>query len=446
MARTVQTTPSRKQPKRTSKEPQPPKMTPKAPRKPRKPRAAPRAGQPISIHAAIEDEEATRAGGRTLEAYKERVAFLERASGKSFTALVSDPEALDVWMRAKYPNPGTRASTIASLHAAAKGLKMRDEANRIKAYMMTYSDDYKQIRQRNEPNPKLAAVGLEVFPWSEFRDKVEKMTTFDADHALLAMYTMLPVRRLEFRHLVYYDKAPLTPDPTEARPRVSKVNVDKERHDPTTGVAWNYIYKKADGGMRMVLRTYKTSTNLGVYAVDLPPELVDVLDKYLGKAGKGDGDFLFTMARKKNQPFSQSNFTQHVQKTVKKYSGINVNIGIRELRSGRVTANRDEEDPNYLEKEALAAAMGHGVNTAEASYVIRTSRGRGNRAAQAPPQDQAGPSAPPQAQAGPSAPPATPRAPPADLRSYESLLEEIAFLKSRLEDVEGMVRRMMSGR
>jgi integrase len=335
-------------------------------------------------------------------------------------------------MRTKYPNPGTRATTIAALHAAAQGLDMDEEAKLIHAFMLAYSADYKQIRQTNEPNAKLASVGLEVFPWTEFREKVEKMTSYDADHALLAMYVLLPVRRLEFRHLVFYEKPPLTPDPTEARPRVARVNVDGERHDPTTGVAWNYVYAKDGGGMRMVLRTYKTSTNLGVYVVDLPPELVDVLERYLAKSGKGDGDFLFSMPRKKNQPYSQSGFTQLVQKTVKKYSGIDANIGIRELRSARVTANRDEERPNYLEKERLARAMGHGVDTAEASYLVRTTRPIGA---------QAGPSG---SGAGPSAPRAPPQAPPANLRSYQGVLEEIAFLKSRLEDVEALVRRMMA--
>lgn len=307
----------------------------------------------------------------TLNNYISMIATVkgEAKNNQPLVDFLGNIGAVSALVDSMYPNLGTRTNVYTAIHAAADAVGVPiDTVDEYKVLMKSFASQRDTLMKQNKPREKLDKAGVVVIPWKELVAKVRLVRTFDRQHALLAMLTLIPPRRLEYRFLRFYAKAPITPEPSGLKDTKPSSKALEQRVDDA-GVAWNYLHATDGGdGMRMVLRSHKVDAKHGVYAADLPDDLVNVLKQYFAKNKVEDGGDVFVQPRAKT-PYSQSAFSKLVGDALKSYSGItNVTLGVDDLRHSIITNSRADPRTTTQDKEDLARQMGHGLLIAELAY------------------------------------------------------------------------------
>ena len=182
------------------------------------------------------------------------------------------------------------------------------------------------------------------YTWNNFLSDVKKYTTSHPNtpySVLLAMYTLIPPRRLEYRTLTIFRKVGL-------------------RKVPPTG---NVVYLSATKPARLYLRDFKTAKSYGSYEVDLPMNLSKILLAYC--EGYPTGTLLFenTLFNEYDEP----SFSSFVIDAVKAATGHAA--GARDLRK-LFLSSVDFNNTSVAERERLANAMGHSTSE-QALYVTK---------------------------------------------------------------------------
>lgn len=328
---------------------------------------------------------------KTLDSYGSRIGVVAKGMGKEkdVRSLLSDYNAVDAWVDAKGWAKATYVLTYIALYRAAQVLGLTEAADHYNSKMLSYSKENIEATKLNKGKESIrtATGGRATLPLSDLRAKVRAMNSYDADHALLALYILMPPRRLEYRFLQYYSKAPITPEPSGVKDiRPANRPVEQRRDD--NGIGWNYVYPKSSNMLRIVLRYHKNSGVQGVYSVDLPPEVSAILARYIKEENiVKEGDDLF-IRPKSEKPYTGPAFSSLMTSVLKSLTGI-PKLSVDDLRHAAATDIRNDNTASYADKEELARAMGHSVNIADIVY---------NKVATPPP----APSVPTVATPGPS--------------------------------------------
>lgn len=199
----------------------------------------------------------------------------------------------------------------------------------------------------------------------ELPDKFKGRQTGNGDdleysdkHLLVALYTLIPPRRSEYRTLVYLDKRP------------SKNNLfvrDRKHKDElrdNDGVPFNYVYPNDDGTYHMVIRNYKTDMNHGTYETDLPKDLSEILETYLENTNVQNNTVVFRVNVKRQKtgepwrPLKSGSWSTKLSNALSEVFDRPINMDdlrhlyISSLPFDTLTTNQ---------KEAIATQMGHTI-------------------------------------------------------------------------------------
>lgn len=203
----------------------------------------------------------------------------------------------------------------------------------------------------NEAEERFGPEGLP--PWSDFVGLADKFmetqgSKYGVNHLIVALYTLIPPRRAEYRTLIYLKDAPDWQP--HVKPKKSSALRDENGHP------YNFIYPK-DGSYEMVLGSYKTDFRYGVYKALLPKELGDVIAGYIKKQKVEDNQVLIHTTHGK--PLKENSFSNKVKYAIKvKY--FKHDITIRNLRHIYITSNiKGRMTTN--QKERIAQQMGHSL-------------------------------------------------------------------------------------
>lgn len=124
---------------------------------------------------------------------------------------------------------------------------------------------------------------------------------------------------------------------------------------------YNWLLREK-GKMTAIYQNYKTNGKYGEKRVDIPADLMKILNSYIRNLGLKAGDFLFTNS--KGNPYTRNMISQLLIKWSKRY--LDKSISTTMIR--KIVATHHFGDMKKKQKE-LAEKMGHDVNTQNNVYI-----------------------------------------------------------------------------
>jgi hypothetical protein len=224
----------------------------------------------------------------------------------------------------------TRIGSLASILKYFQGYE--DVAKQYSDMMVSLHDKEMQEREKNEPDANKPLV-----EWSTIVEKNNhpEFLKNDKERALYAVYTLLPVRRLEDY-------------------RTMTVELDTTDLPKTK----NYLLVDTRGNlMRFVYGKYKTATHFGEQQIDIPERLSYILLPHVHNTLLGG--LLFPS--NKNSEFTQGGFSKYVSDTFEKI--LKVNTTVNSLRKSSISYFLKQPKISVAQKRKFADAMGHTVQT-----------------------------------------------------------------------------------
>ena len=161
-----------------------------------------------------------------------------------------------------------------------------------------------------------------------------------------------------FTILNYLVRIPTRNDMAEQRV-VSKSQYNKLSDEERKKYNWLLREK---GKMTAIYQNYKTQGKYGEKRVDIPSDLMKILNSYIRNLGLKSGDFLFTNS--KGNPYTRNMISQLLIKWSKRY--LDKSISTTMIR--KIVASYHFADMKRKQKE-LAEKMLHDVNTQNNVYI-----------------------------------------------------------------------------
>lgn len=289
--------------------------------------------------------------------------------------MLNDYEGIDKFAKSKDWSVNTLKSYYTSLQLGADVMQTKYPSLK-EAY-----DEYTKVAIQNA-NISNEAIKENIIPekfgdklpkWTDITDLSSKFTTpatrDGVDRLIVAFYTLIPPRRLEYFTLFYLDKKPTK------EPRV-KPTGDEGVKD-SDGIPWNYIFPDGDR-YKMVLGDYKTDGKYGVYETTLPDDLCNIIKGYIKKQNIKNNDYLLVNSLK--EPFGKTASMKVKSAFGKKYTEFMITINnirhIFETSLHNLEFKVDDKFYNEMttkEKEDLSVAVGHSIMKSEAYRQITPS-------------------------------------------------------------------------
>jgi hypothetical protein len=160
----------------------------------------------------------------------------------------------------------------------------------------------------------------------------------DKEAALIAIYTMIPPRRLEYR--------------------IMKLTHTLEDLDNT----YNYLYINTRGTPKMLIfNEYKTASTFGIQQFPVPRNLATKLKTYIESSGLVNGNFLFGKTHTK--PYVS--FSSEVTGVFLKHTGKSISVNL--LRHSYISSYLKRKHLSITDKTEIGAKMAHSI-TIQARY------------------------------------------------------------------------------
>lgn len=269
-------------------------------------------------------------------------------------ALLTDSDAFKAFLET-VAEPGTRKQYLTVAVAALKHCEalaaVVPEASQqlLRTLMMDQASACHNRAMQNKPRAKLqTAAGL--LTWDVVAAGVAKLaeTAYGSpEHMLLALYTEIEPRRLEYASMVY-----LAAPPGE----------DEDR---------NCVWRVGADGYRMQLNEYKTAKRYGRYDMELPPSLAAILHHYLAHHGRPmDGTPLFTRPCKRDA-YDASAFGHWLSSTLLAATGHK--LSLNDMRHMYISAKLADTNLTTADKHRISLAMGHNLAMQETYRIVDTS-------------------------------------------------------------------------
>ena len=232
-----------------------------------------------------------------------------------------------------FPNKNTLKSNLVPYVKLSRVLANYSEVYKktyflLQKYIVDLNENYEMIRDDNKVSEDDRPKIITDYSKQTLLANIEKLD--DNLHKLIyAIYTMIPPRRLEYTNVELITIS-----------HKYKMNNDT-----------NYIILKKRAPTQFIWNNYKTSDAYGRVAVDIPPELADIILDYIKENKIKTGMKLIDL--------QQSNFIRIIEMVFKKVYDVSA-IGVRWLRIAFAT-HIDGMNISNNEKQKLTLAMGHSV-------------------------------------------------------------------------------------
>lgn len=311
--------------------------------------------------------------GRSADTYTRHLSLFSRDLNEpDIQKLMNNYKRLDEHIQTKTAQRSGKPITVQSKKSYYIALRALSEhlhfvSAEAKAFYVKRQDEFNReaLQQSGENKPPERFIeegGLP--PWSDVANLYKRFTgaaKYGVNHVLVALYTLIPPRRGDYRTLVYLDHKP------NFTPRVPSKKRDRQIRNQSDN-PYNYIYPDGDT-YEMVLTQYKTNDRYGVYKTTLPEELATIIKGYINKFKIANDTVLFrtsNFAKKTGEPYTtvkENSWSNKVTNAFKlKYDTHTLTMG--NLRHMYITSHITN-DLTTNEKEAIALAMGHSIGMQE---------------------------------------------------------------------------------
>lgn len=309
---------------------------------------------------------------RSADTYVRHLSLFSRELNEpNIKKLLDNFKQLDDYIQTKKAQRTGKPITVQSKKSYYIALRALSEhlpfiGDEAKAFYVEQQDTFnkKALQQsgENKPPERFEEEGLP--PWNDVAELYKRFTgsaKYGVNHMIIALYTLIPPRRGDYRTMVYLDKKP------NFKPSVPSKKRDRSIRDKSDN-PYNYIYPDGDS-YEMVLTQYKTNDRYGVYQTRLPIELASIVKKYITKQNIANNTIMFrtsNLAKTTGEPFipvKENSWSNKVTNAFKlKYDKHIISIG--NLRHMYITSHITN-DLTTNEKEAIAVAMGHSIGMQE---------------------------------------------------------------------------------
>jgi site-specific recombinase XerD len=245
-----------------------------------------------------------------------------------FSFLTDTKKVLD-FINANFNTANSRSSQVQSISSILialpeykKEYEFYSKQSILDRNLINKTDDNNEITDKERPN---------IVPWLDIKN-LYKTVRSDKDKALIALYTLLPPRRVS-------DIALLTISEDDYDDKLNHIIVDKN-----------------DQPKLFIYNVYKTNKTYGKVTINIPSRLSDILKTYIDNQGLELGSPLFPTA----SDDYYKNFSEVVTNTFKKYTNKNINVNL--LRHAYIT-NFLNVKRSINDKKDLSRLMGHSIST-----------------------------------------------------------------------------------
>jgi hypothetical protein len=252
--------------------------------------------------------------------------------------LKKDQQVIDfIYGDNKWKTPNSKRTQIIAICSILSELP--EFANSYKIYVKLLMEKREELSETVSENRISEKEEINYMNWGDVK-QILKGVTDSRDRALIALYTLLPPRRVEDISLIIISPAITSPAITSH----NTLHISDEEGES------NYILYKI----------YKTAKVYGDQKIDIN-DIVQIFKQYIKDYNIKPGDFLF--ATKKQTQYK--NFSKYVTSVFKKY-----------VKDKKITVNmlRHSFISNYLstkrtikQKKKIAVMMGHSIDT-QATY------------------------------------------------------------------------------
>lgn len=293
--------------------------------------------------------------------------FMREMKDDNVNTLLNDYEKTDEYIQNKKAersgNPitlETKRTYYVTLNSVS--LHVDFVKKQAKDFWQKRQDEYNRLAHEERAKNKVLKKHKGDPPkWSDLKDLASQFTNgakYGVNHLIVALYTLIPPRRGEYRTLMYLDKKPEAEN-AAVRPRKST----NELRD-SNKVPWNYVYPNEEGGTyTMVLRDFKTNQTYDTYEKVLPEDLSAIIKGFIDKQKIESNSVMFHTNRERKErgepwvPLKDGNWSNKVTSAFKvKYD--KHSIAIDELRHAFINSLK-LNDMTTAEKETIALDMAH---------------------------------------------------------------------------------------
>lgn len=204
-----------------------------------------------------------------------------------------------------------------------------------KFYSKASSTGRKELNTEGDKNLLTEAEIAKILPWDGLKN-LYRSATDDAEKALIAIYTLIPPRRVKDYQMMKIAMTDLSDD--ELSDKFNWLLLSK-RGIPT----------------QLIFNNYKTVSTFKQQTYQIPRPLASILRKYINDASMSAGEFLFQYKGDMVKPFSRL-----VIDTFKKYTGKAVSVNI--LRHSFITNFLNKPNLSIAKRREVATAMAHSVS------------------------------------------------------------------------------------
>lgn len=322
----------------------------------------------ISDHATRTGEDRKSGSSETACNHLSMIAKDLKASN-DVVPMFNDYNAVGAYLDAKPGRKGAPSLSVNSLKSYYTSLKLGAEVAKAKQdaidfYTKKMNEYAGTANKEREENYIPEKFGDTMPPWSDIANISNEFTgsaKYGENHLVTALYTMIPVRRLEYFTLIYLDKKP------SKEPVIKPHKAKKNKHKDDIGNPWNYIYPDGDK-FDMVLGDYKTVKTYGLYQTTLPANLSKVIREYIKKKDVKNGEYLIRTGEL--NPYVK----EGASKKVTRAFGIKYNkhsLSVDTIRNIYITSLHNNEfeingktwsQMTKREKKELSMSMGHSLD------------------------------------------------------------------------------------
>jgi hypothetical protein len=243
-------------------------------------------------------------------------------------------------IKKKYTNKNTLSSYINAITSILSRIReyFPKEYDKIAQLNIDLSKSYQRERDTNDA-PDKVINNLISFDDKYINKLLDGITNIN-DKALIAIYTLIPPRRImDYQLMKIANKTDIT-------------KLDKR---------YNYIILKNKIPDFFYFLNHKTKKTQQEPKITIPTELAEILYYYIESNDMIKNNYLFgKKSTDYNDHYSQGTFTKELQKTFLKYTGKKISVNI--IRASKST-HLDNQTISLAERKQIAQDMGHQLTT-----------------------------------------------------------------------------------
>ncbi len=242
-----------------------------------------------------------------------------------------DTDKIINFINTNWKTPNSRNSQIQAISSILQALGGYDRE--YKFYSKYSTDKRKEINKTANENELTEKEAKNILPWNDIKD-LYKQVADKPNKALIALYTLMPPRRVEDISLLTI--------------------IDDEKANPSN---LNYlVIDKNKKPLKIVYLRYKTDKTYGRQNIKIPAKLSSILQDYINTYAIKLGNPLFPTA---NNGYYK-NFSEIVSNTFKKYTGKGITANL--LRHSFISDFLSKKR-TIAKKKEIAWLMGHNINS-----------------------------------------------------------------------------------